>query len=287
MRFSPIPNEAKYLEPLGVNSDKYFKKVFPEAMSLHNWNGRKFESGYAIYFLTRYYWDKTSGVINKVLVIYNLGINIIELNHIAQFKFSKDMMANTYIKGQIQLNEMVLSPKLFIYTNELFGNEKIIKDIFKKFTNDYIEIIEEKKLHKTLFISYGGPDEEMVKIINDKLKQRGVTTWFFPEDSIPGDKLHRIMSDGVNNYDRVLLVCSENSLVRNGVLNEIERLLERESSEAGSDIMIPITLDDYVFKSWQPQRDDIKRQVLSRNIIKIHEDNIDESIEKITKALLH
>ena len=77
-----------------------------------------------------------------------------------------------------------------------------------------------------------------------------------------------MMHDGVNNHDRVLLVCSEESLTRVGVLNEIERVLEREAKEGGSEVLIPITLDDYVYGDWAPDRKDIADQIRSRVITK-------------------
>ena len=127
-------------------------------------------------------------------------------------------------------------------------------------------MIDEQQLHSTVFISYGGPDEEFAGKINERLKQNGVKTWFFPTDALPGDKLHRAMSNGVVDHDRVLLICSKSSLKRSGVLNEIERVLEREAREGGSSILIPITVDDFVFSDWAPNRPDISRQVQSRVI---------------------
>ncbi|HAS8529054.1 TPA: toll/interleukin-1 receptor domain-containing protein [Vibrio vulnificus] len=142
-------------------------------------------------------------------------------------------------------------------------------------------------MYKSIFISYGGPDEDSVSMLNKKLKTVGVTTWFFPNDSIPGQKLHRMMHEGVNKHDKVLLVCSKCSLTRAGVLNEIERVLEREAKEGGSDILIPVTLDQYVFDGWKPDRTDIADQLKSRVIINVDptDDNYDLSIEKLVKAL--
>jgi hypothetical protein len=118
----------------------------------------------------------------------------------------------------------------------------------------------------SVFISYGGPDETMAERINTTLRGKGVKTWFFPEDSTPGEKLHRVMSDGVNRHDKVLLLCSENSLVRPGVLNELERVLEREAREGGVSILLPVRLDDFVLSDWAPDRQDLAQQVRSRVI---------------------
>jgi hypothetical protein len=118
----------------------------------------------------------------------------------------------------------------------------------------------------TVFISYGGPDVVMATRINDALLEKGVKTWFFPVDAKPGDKLHRVMNDAVEAHDRTLLLCSKSSLVRSGVLNELERVLEREAREGGAAILIPIRLDDFVFSDWSPARPDQATQVRSRII---------------------
>jgi len=105
---------------------------------------------------------------------------------------------------------------------------------------------------QSTFISYGGPDTDFARRLNDELSKHGVATFFFPRDATPGKKLHRLMREGVNQHDRVILVCSRASLDRPGVLNEITETLQRESREGGKEYLIPITLDDYVFSDWKP-----------------------------------
>lgn len=107
-------------------------------------------------------------------------------------------------------------------------------------------------LHST-FISYGGPDTDFAQRLNDTLLKYGGTTFFFAKDAIPGRKLHRLMREGVNQHERVILVCSKASLDRSGVLNEIAEALQREARDGGKEYLIPITLDDYVFSGWTPE----------------------------------
>lgn len=116
-------------------------------------------------------------------------------------------------------------------------------------------------------ISYGGSDVLEATHLNNFLIQNGVATWFYPENSLPGDKLHRMMNNMINDADRVILLCSKSSLHRSGVLNELERILEREAKEGGSAILIPIALDQYVFEEWKPEKKDLANQIRSRNII--------------------
>jgi hypothetical protein len=69
---------------------------------------------------------------------------------------------------------------------------------------------------------------------------------------MPGKKLHKVMRDGVNQYDRIILICSKGSLNRPGVLNELTETLQREAREGGKEYLIPIRLDNYLFKGWAP-----------------------------------
>ncbi len=186
----------------------------------------------------------------------------------------------------VDFSNMPFSGKVVIYTDEslvsthyairAFGQEEVL-----------IEIFDESLMHKTLFISYGGPDEPIVREINSALVRKGVKTWFFPNDAVPGQKLHRVMHDEVNNHDHVLLICSKHSLSRAGVLNELERVLEREAREGGSGILIPVTLDDFVYCDWKPPRPDIASQVRSRVITKIESSGpgFDSAIDKIVDVL--
>jgi uncharacterized protein YjbI with pentapeptide repeats len=117
---------------------------------------------------------------------------------------------------------------------------------------------------KSAFISHGAADEPFAKKLRDALHRNGVRTWLFSEDAIPGEKLHRSMSVGVNSYDRIILVCSKDSLMRTGVLNEIEQALAREAREGGVSVLIPIRLDDYIFDAWTLDRSDIVTAVRDR-----------------------
>ncbi|WP_437940359.1 TIR domain-containing protein [Sorangium sp. So ce341] len=117
---------------------------------------------------------------------------------------------------------------------------------------------------KSTFISYGGPDSDFAQKLNDALLENGVTTFFFPKDAVPGRKLHRMMREGVNQHDRVILICSRASLDRPGVLNEITETLQREARDGGKEYLIPITLDDYVFSGWRPDDPGLAQAVKDR-----------------------
>lgn len=158
------------------------------------------------------------------------------------------------------------------YGMQLLSKEMIKRD--KDWAEKLVKLVDARRANEqcywgSAFISYGGPDAAIAEAIESELSADGITTWLFSKDAVPGEKLHRTMADGVNQHDRVILLCSKHSLVRPGVLNEIERVLEKEARMGGSDVLIPLTIDDFVFQDWQPVRKDIAEQVRSRVIARL------------------
>lgn len=130
---------------------------------------------------------------------------------------------------------------------------------------------------ESAFISYGSPDQPFAEKLNSALKKRGVHTFFFAHDTTPGEKAHHFMSKGVNEYDRTILVCSQQSLERLPVLNELDLVLSRESREGGSSRLIPVTLDRYMYDGWTPRTKYLKTSVLDRSVCNFMESEKDEA----------
>ncbi len=240
--------------------------------------------------------DPRSGVMQRAIAIENMGARG-ELPTVAKLmnKWFEELKGSIYIKidtvldplsQAIDTNQMSYAPRTILYTNKMIVPPDVVFEIFSQ-ENSLIEIVDENKMHKTVFISYGGPDESAAEKTNSSLKSKGVKTWFFPDDADPGAKLHRVMHDGVNEYDRVLLLCSKESLTRPGVLNELEHVLEREAREGGCEILIPVSLDDFVYGDWAPDKHDLASQIRSRVIAKIpiDSDDFEKTIDKVVKVL--
>jgi transcriptional regulator with XRE-family HTH domain len=149
-----------------------------------------------------------------------------------------------------------------IESPEMFSLQKIADALQVSITT----LLNASAEYHSVFISYGGPDEMFARALYDALMKAGVETFFFPESAPPGQRLHRTMSSGVNQYGRILLICSKASLGRPGVLNELEQVLAREAREGGAELLIPVTIDEYVFDGWRPEREDIATQVRDRVI---------------------
>lgn len=140
-------------------------------------------------------------------------------------------------------------------------------------------------LMRSTFISYGGPDEKFAKRINSDLRSNGVTTFFFPINAVFGEKLYNTMRR-VENYDRIIMICSKDSLDRNGVQYELEKTLEREARDGGESYLIPISLDDYLFTSWNPSRKELKNEIVNRVVADFSDPNKYEfQFDRLLQAL--
>jgi len=141
-------------------------------------------------------------------------------------------------------------------------------------------------LLQSTFISYGGPDEPFARKLNGALKRGGVMTFFFKDDAPPGENLHRVMRKGVNEHDRVILVCSESSLERPGLLNELEETLKREARDGGRAYLLPIRLDDYVIDGWMPAEPDVAQTVRDRVIADFRQHNEPQQFDAAVSRLI-
>lgn len=108
------------------------------------------------------------------------------------------------------------------------------------------------ELLRSTYLIYGQPDEPFARKLYEALHRNGVVTFFFPEHSVPGKRLHRAMHEGIAGHDRMVLICSKDSLDREGVLYELDQTLARETREKKSEYLLPLLLDDYVFGGWRP-----------------------------------
>ena len=279
------------------NAIAFLQKRFPVATVLsheYTFNYKNGKEAFKIWPLIAQ--DSNSGIKQRAVAVENLGSKGELLSVAKEFnKIFSELDGSVFVEignasnptgHKINTNQMAFAPRVILYTNKLCAPFQAVIQTFNS-VNLLIDIVDESMMHKTLFISYGGPDESQVIEINKKIKSKGVKTWFFPDDAKPGAKLHRTMHDGVNNHDHVLLVCSKNSLSRSGVLNEIERVLEREAKEGGIEILIPVTLDDFIYSDWAPDRMDIANQIRSRVITKleISGSQFESSINKIVSVL--
>jgi hypothetical protein len=125
---------------------------------------------------------------------------------------------------------------------------------------------------QSVFLAYGEPDREFAEQLRRELTHNGVKTWHFPRDAEPGARIKRHLSRQINSYDRMVLVCSQASLKREGVLAELEEVLEREHDEGESEVLIPIMIESIVetgqeLPGWWPKDREHLYRALRRRVV--------------------
>src|SRR3712207_2105084 len=77
----------------------------------------------------------------------------------------------------------------------------------------------------------------------------------------------RSIDEAVRVYDKLIVICSEQSLNAPAVIREIERALQKEDDLARQgkegEVLFPIRLDDYIFTNWEHHR---KADVTAKNV---------------------
>jgi len=112
------------------------------------------------------------------------------------------------------------------------------------------------------FISYSTKDQEFAERLHADLQAKGVRCWFAPEDLKTGDEIRWRIDEGIRNYDKLLLILSQDSIKSDWVESEVQTSYEREKIKKET-VLFPIRLDDAVFNETTGWSADIK---ITRNI---------------------
>ena len=174
-------------------------------------------------------------------------------------------------------------------------------------TIDFFSFQAEGPRYYTCFISYGSSDVEFADRLYKDLTDKGIRCWKYDESAVIGRGIWANIDRGISSYDKVIVICSKDSLNRTGVLNEIERALQKEDSlhqenarrakEArdkgekpnllDEDVLCPVRLDDYVIDEWEhPRKADVtKRHIGDFREWKTNKKKYDLEFGKLLRAL--
>ena len=108
-------------------------------------------------------------------------------------------------------------------------------------------------LRYSCFLCHSKRDKEFVDKLYSDLLASSISCWYFPEDAVFGKGVWSEIDGKIQSSEKVIVVCSSNSLQSSPVIREIERVLQREDVEK-KDILIPIAIDNYIFQNWQHSR---------------------------------
>lgn len=136
------------------------------------------------------------------------------------------------------------------------------------------------------FISHSARDKRFCERLYADLQAKQVRVWYFPEDAKWGEPVWGEIDKSIKIYDKLVVVCSKNSLQSGPVLREIQRALNREDHERRN-VLFPVRIDDHIFTTWEHERKaDVVSKVVgnftgwSRSAAKY-----EEAFEKLLRAL--
>lgn len=136
----------------------------------------------------------------------------------------------------------------------------------------------------TTFVGYGQPDVEFAeKLVND-LRGNGISCWLYSLDYTPGKRTWKEIKTRRSEADKMIILCSSNSLIRDGLLKELEEQIDEDP-----DKLIPVSLDNLWkqkgFKIIRANRD-LKPWLMERNYADFSEPSkYDESFDRLLEAL--
>ena len=138
--------------------------------------------------------------------------------------------------------------------------------------------------YKSCFISYGQPDKQFAGKLSEALISRGVNCWIYALDLTPGEITWNEISKKRRTAEKMILLCSIKSLMRDGVKKEIEEQIDEDE-----DKIIPISLDnDWKDSGFEVKRggNDLKPFLLRRNYADFSkESEFAEALTQLIKAL--
>ncbi|MBO0950893.1 toll/interleukin-1 receptor domain-containing protein [Fibrella forsythiae] len=106
--------------------------------------------------------------------------------------------------------------------------------------------IKPKPEFATVFISYSFIDAKFAEKIADRLGIFGIKRFLFGQDD-PHRLLKKIMSEEIDKHDKVLFICSENSLKSVGCRFELSKCRLKYMS-SWNHILVPIRIDNFIFQ---------------------------------------
>ncbi|MCB0534864.1 MAG: toll/interleukin-1 receptor domain-containing protein [Saprospiraceae bacterium] len=140
------------------------------------------------------------------------------------------------------------------------------------------------------FLSHSWADKEFVRKLYEALTKKGVTIWLDEKKMKPGDNIHDSISEGIKYYDKLLLVCSENSLNSWWVEKELEKVYEKEremQKDRGKKfrLVIPIRIDDNILKCRDGILATVKSSVIGDFTKWRNESEFDKALKELVDAL--
>ncbi len=164
--------------------------------------------------------------------------------------------------------------------------------------------INSEREHFRCFVSYSSVDAELANRLCRDLNAMGMPCWEYVQDTVAGRKVWAKIGRPIKDDDKMLTICSQNSLQMDGVPREIERALQKESliktannrrkkraetrgmepELLNEDVLFPIRLDDYIVNEWQHEQ---KADVLATHVLDFSEWRSEAKYQSALQQLLY
>jgi uncharacterized protein YjbI with pentapeptide repeats len=141
------------------------------------------------------------------------------------------------------------------------------------------------------FISFTEKDNSFSERLYNDMQVEGIRCWRWKEDAKWGKTLRKSIDEAVRIYDKLVVICSKDSLNSPPVLEEIERALNKEDAQMKEgkegEVLFPITIDNYIFNGWDHY---LKDRLLRKTIgdfkgWKRNPEKYKKSVERLVKDL--
>jgi len=108
-----------------------------------------------------------------------------------------------------------------------------------------LALYRDQKTFFSCFISYARSNFEFADFIRRHLLKKDISCWQDVHDMRGGAQWRGQIYDAIEKQDKLVLICSRESLARPAVVEEIQEAIERER-QSGTQKLFPIRLDDYI-----------------------------------------
>ena len=144
------------------------------------------------------------------------------------------------------------------------------------------DIVREVK-HYSCFISYGQHDLKFAKKLTEDLRAKGVSCWLWETDKTVGQRTQHEIEEKLEEYEKIVVLCSIHSLLGNGIRREIDRQLAK-----APDKLVPVSLEE----GWKHDNykvdclgTDLKPFLVDRNYADFANKPYDEALAELLKGL--
>ncbi len=206
--------------------------------------------------------DLTEANLSMVNLHYAiLNGTIFQKNNFYKSQLKATIFAFTNLNSCKNLDSVLVGSPCIIDFETLRNSPNIPKEFLSKigFTDSQIEflpdfIMDEGIQLYPVFLSHASENKFFCGPLYEKLRNKGVKVWYDEKKIKPGDFIREEIHRGISLYDKMILICSKESLSSWWVEQEIDRYEEKERAywkQHGEKIslIIPITIDDEVFTS--------------------------------------